>query len=189
MHKTRNRWVGTIAAATLLMATGSAWGFSIKAGSGNWDHVSSWSSDRHEFGDRWSGRYGGGMMDDDSDSAGRMGYDFNQGRGFNWDGGWIKRYPWNIEGKLGRKGWREFMLEEMIAGSGLSEWADFRGKIWAFKKQIWSRLIEHYREHHYAETTQVPLPATLLLFGSGLAGLAGFVRRSRKVSAYDKIVM
>ena len=184
MQTTRSRWISTLAAVTMLILAGNAWGFSMNTDSGNWRRFSSWSIDRHElsnegltgrFSDRWSERYGDGMMDDDSDAAGDSRYDFGRELGF----------PSGSEGAgASHKVWREILLQKMFSGSGLAEWVRLKKEIWSLKKEIWTELGDQYRQHN--ETTAVPVPAALLFFGSGLVGLAGFVRRSRRSRSMTK---
>jgi len=177
MPITKNRWCGAIALAALLAIAGNAWGFGIKAGIGNWDHASSWSAVDHEFdgrgwsedsfSNRWpenfepghSGRFGGGVMDGDSDS------------GSNWN-----------SGGFGRDRWRECLLHDCIVGPGSAEWIELMRQIWEWKREFLTEWIEFHRDHH-GKPSPVPLPASVLFLGSGLAGLAGFVRRSRKIAA------
>jgi len=180
-------WLVAISSTIMLIVAGNAWGFGMETGPGEWGYESSLGSDDdwdHEDKDRsgealgshWSGHFDGGMLDDDSDSDdsdsddsdphGGRGPDFGQDWGFGSGSDNLFDHGW----------WREFLLSDSMDGSGLEDWFKHKRKIREFKKLIWMKLMEHWDDYPAKE---VPLPVPLLLFGSGLAGLAGFMRRSK----------
>jgi len=179
MYKEKSRWFALLAASALLIGAANAWGFSLPAAPGKWGDDSGEQHADEASGHGWSGSFAAGhsghfgaqWSDDDSDSAGGPGF----GPGHDWrpgsGGGNNSDHAW----------WGEFLLGNGMTGSGLEEWLAHREQIRVFKKQLWMRLFEHWREEHYHDIAPVPLPVPLLLFGSALAGLAGFVRRSRAV--------
>lgn len=169
---------------TFLITCSTAWGFGIDVRSDRWDNASDhrwtdWSDSRR------SQRRSHAWDDDDSDvdQAGPFDGDFAWSRG--WlstvlarpnansnlnlrDRGWPNR-------NSGHAWWREFLLNDCISDTNLADW-------FAFKKKLWTLLLEHLHEHFDHPPQPVPLPAPLLLFGSGLIGLAGLLRRNKRVS-------
>jgi len=171
----------------LLIGAGNAWGFGLQSAPGKWGYAPPWaagpwaSGQQHagqafrgpdHFGSGHSGHFGDGMTDDDdSDSAGGPGFGFGNDWGLGLSDG----------DTFDHARWREFLLNGGMFGSGLTDWFAHKKKIWEFKKHLWMRLIEHWRAEHYHDIAPVPAPVPLLLFGSALAWLTGFVRRSRDV--------
>lgn len=167
---------------TFLMTSGTAWGFGIDVRADRWDNASDhrWAS----WSDSWRVKRRGHARDNDESDADHAGpFD----RDFAWSRGWLQTVlarP-NENSNLNRRDrgwpspnsghawWRDFLLNDCISDSTLADW-------FAFKKQIWTLLLEHLHDHHHPQP--IPLPAPLLLFGSGLIGLAGLLRRNKRVS-------
>lgn len=210
MQTAKMRWFGAATAAALLIFAGNAWGFGISVSSGNWSKYSSGSSGDSRWSDKGDSEYwsqsGGGMKnDDDSDSGRRMDRDRKKKnkmkrnkkrnkmkrnkmkrmrKDFDFEWNDDDSSAWQGHGGNTKRWWREFLLGEGLAGSELKDWIRFRKSFWKAKRNIWLKWIEHFKGHHHYpdHPTAVPLPAPLLLFGSGLVGLAGFLRRSRRIA-------
>jgi len=192
----RNQWFGALVAAVLMVVAANAWGSRVSPGANGWGSDSAWGSTDHgwrngsmsgdSFGDHWSDRYDGGMLNDhaDTDSGGHR--SDVSGRNLGPGGDWFD----DVLNRLGRRsgghdGWREFVLGGMMAGHGLVAWIDLKRHIQELKQYIWAKFMAHQQAHLDIKPSPVPLPAPLLLFASGLAGLATFLRRGKKALVHD----
>lgn len=174
--------------AAILMTSGNAWGFGVDVRSDRWDNQSD-----HRWADRsdsWRNKRRGHAWDDDDSDADHAGPFEGD---FAWSRGWLATIlarP-NANSNLNRRDrgwpslnsghawWRDFLLNDGISDSTLADWFAFKKKLWIL---LLGHLHDHLHDHHDQPPQPVPLPAPLLLFGSGLIGLAGLLRRNKRLA-------
>ncbi|MDP6673241.1 MAG: hypothetical protein QGH93_00110 [Gammaproteobacteria bacterium] len=166
-----NRFCGMIALALLLIVAGNAWGYSVSPDSSEW---SQGKGNGHSQGGHDHGSLGGWMMDEDSDSGHTWGPGSRPwGSGSMWDS---EDHQFGDHGGPDFSGWDHGGVMDCDSDSDsdtdfdYDEDSDFDDD-------------SDSSSDYGGPPGEVPLPAPLLLLGSGLLGLVGFVRRSRKSPA------
>jgi len=168
----------------MLIVAGNAWGISIQADIDN-DGVSPGDALLFQY---FESRFPAGL---EGELLGGAGFDGDQN--FDWSAAWFDRITDRFEQRPGRRGgraggrigqalWLEMMRQECDIDCQLTQWLASKQDSWAVWNNHESSALAE--ENLPVNPSPVPLPASVLFFVSGLIGLTGFLRRSRKVAVH-----